>query len=241
MLISSGNARPASAVPERAADASLRSTCASHPKGCGRSRRRRARRARASASLFATTLLLGSPHILGAADAIPAVLRNKPVHVVGALYRAIAECRSALREEERWKIADAIESNARRHGYDPLFVQAMVETESMCLPTAKSPMGALGLIQVKPSTARAIAEKVGLTWSGSKSLLDPDFNVNVGLAYLNQLGEQFDDPHAAIAAYNLGPRRVEKMNGDRVKKSRYVREILHRYEQLLDARAPTES
>ncbi|MBM4266078.1 MAG: lytic transglycosylase domain-containing protein [Deltaproteobacteria bacterium] len=182
-------------------------------------------------------LLVALPRHLGAAGAIPADLRTKPVHAIASIYDAVGECRSTLSDEKRWQIADAVESNARRYGFDPLFVQAMVEVESTCSPTAKSPRGALGLIQVRPSTARAVALEAGLEWSGSQKLLEPDFNVNVGLAYLNQLGEHFDDPHVAIAAYNLGPTRVANMPESRVRKSRYVRNVLARYQHLLDQRA----
>ncbi|MDG2307609.1 MAG: transglycosylase SLT domain-containing protein [Candidatus Binatia bacterium] len=163
---------------------------------------------------------------------------TKPVHAIGMLYNALSECRRSLPEGKRWEIAETIEREARRHGYDPLFVQAMVEIESTCKPTAKSHMGALGLIQVKPATAREVAKDAGLPWEGSHSLFDPDFNIRVGLHYLNQLEERFGDPKVAIGAYNLGPTRAARLGKDRAKNTRYVKNILNRYEDLL-ARQPT--
>ena len=51
---------------------------------------------------------------------------------------------------------------------------------------------------MKPATARAVAKDAGLKWEGEHSLYDPDFNVRVGLHYLNQLEKRFGDPHTAI-------------------------------------------
>lgn len=178
-------------------------------------------------------ILLVPPRALGEAHAVPETLVAEPVHAIGLLYHALSACRRSLPEKKRWQIAETIEREARRHGYDPLFVQAMVEVESTCSPTAKSHKGAMGLIQVKPATARAVAEDAGIEWKGSHALYDPDFNVRVGLHYLNQLGERFDDPHAAIAAYNMGPTRAARLGEHRVKNSRYVKRILERYEDLL--------
>lgn len=168
---------------------------------------------------------------------MPDILVTKPVHAIGMLYNALSQCRKSLSEERRWEIAETIEREARRHGYDPLFVQAMVEVESTCKPNARSHMGALGLIQVKPATARAVAKDAGLEWKGAHSLYDPDFNVRVGLHYLNQLEERFGDPHAAIGAYNLGPTRAARLGNARAKSTRYVKKIINRYEDLL-ARQP---
>lgn len=149
------------------------------------------------------------------------------------IYEALADCRASLSEPVRWRIAKAIEEQSRRHGYDPLFVQAMIEVESTCSPTARSRRGAIGLIQLRPSTARAVAESAGIRYLGPQMLLDPVRNVELGLLYLNQLEEQLGDPHLAVAAYNLGPGRVAGMSKSFAKSARYVRKILARYEHLL--------
>lgn len=186
---------------------------------------------------LAGVVLLTAPRVPGLANAIPDILVTKPVHAVGMLYNALSECRSSLPEDRRWEIAETIEREARRHGYDPLFVQAMIEVESTCRPNARSRKGAMGLIQVKPATARAVAKDAGLPWKGAHSLYDPDFNVRVGLHYLNQLEERMGDPHAAIGAYNLGPTRAKRMGNARAKSTRYVKKIMSKYEDLL-ARQP---
>jgi hypothetical protein len=158
---------------------------------------------------------------------------DRPNPTIERLVEALARCRSSLTEEQRHEIAEAVDGTSRRHGYEPLFVQAMIEVESMCEPTARSRQGAVGLIQVQPATARALAEEAGIRWRGSLTLLDPAANVRLGILYLSQLEERFGDLHLAVAAYNLGPNRVENMSRDRARRTRYVRKVLARYRDLI--------
>jgi soluble lytic murein transglycosylase-like protein len=153
------------------------------------------------------------------------------------LFTAVSRCRPSLTRAQRSRIAEAIQQEAERHGYDPLFVMAMVEVESTCSPTANSPRGAVGLTQIKPSTARAIAKDLGVPWQGRSTLVHPVLNVRLGLGYLAQLEEQFGDPYMAMAAYNLGPGRVSSMTKHHARRSRYVRKVLARYEGLLEEHA----
>jgi hypothetical protein len=152
---------------------------------------------------------------------------------VRAIERALKDCGSKLGDKQRRRIARAIEAEARRAGYDPLFVQALVEVESTCKPTAKSPRGAVGLTQVRPATARAVARDAGMQWRGAHTLVDPELNLRLGLLYLTQLYDKFGDIHLAMAAYNAGPARAENMSRDRAKRTRYVKKILERYDDLV--------
>jgi soluble lytic murein transglycosylase-like protein len=174
---------------------------------------------------------LKRPSVRAAAKSLPLNPRLTPI------YKALSNCRASLPEGMRWRIANAIEEQSRRHGYDPLFVQAMIEVESTCSPTARSNKGAIGLIQLQPATARAVAEAAGIHWVGPQTLLDPARNVEIGLLYLSQLEEQLGDPHLAVAAYNLGPGRVAGKPKRFGESSGYVRKILNRYERLLEASA----
>lgn len=155
-----------------------------------------------------------------------------PPTPVSALYNAVSACRPSLPELDRWRIAGVILHQSELHGYDPLFVLAMVQVESTCSPTARSPKGAVGLIQIKPSTARGVAKEAGLPWLGADMLTRPTFNVQLGLRYLKSLEAQFRDPYLAVAAYNLGPARVARMPRKHARQVRYVRDILALYEDL---------
>lgn len=165
----------------------------------------------------------------------PAAVRPaaRVVNPVAMLARALADCGSRLSPNERWRIAGAIHQESQRHGYHPLFILAMVQVESTCSPKARSQDGALGLIQVKPSVGRAVAEDAGLRWRGARTLKQPAFNLHIGVRYLAQLQRHFVDPRIAVAAYNLGPNRVAHMPAARARQAAYVRKVLAAYEDLL--------
>jgi soluble lytic murein transglycosylase len=157
-----------------------------------------------------------------------------PTANVATVFAAVSQCRKGMTESERWRIAGAIHQESTKYGYDPLFIAAMVEVESQCKPTARGPKGAVGLIQIRPATARAVAKESGIPWKGDASLHDAATNLRLGVRYLWSLERRFDDPHLAIAAYNLGPTRVAGMARHRARGARYVKRVLARYRALVE-------
>jgi soluble lytic murein transglycosylase-like protein len=99
--------------------------------------------------------------------------------------------------------ADLIETVALKHGVDPELVHAVVQAESNYRVDAKSGVGARGLMQVMPATAKDF---------GIKNLYDPQNNLEAGVQYLKFLLERFDIKRA-IAAYNAGPTAVRRYRG----------------------------
>jgi len=94
---------------------------------------------------------------------------------------------------------------------DKALVHGVIRQESQFDPEARSPSGALGLMQLMPPTARETAQKLGINhqtpWLTSK----PSHNITLGAAYLQRLLTRFDNSYPlAIAAYNAGPRRVDE-------------------------------
>jgi soluble lytic murein transglycosylase-like protein len=102
---------------------------------------------------------------------------------------------------------------AARFDVDPLTILAVIQVESQFDPKAVSSAGAIGLMQLQPATARALAADLGLQWSGDDLLYDPDVNVMLGTYYLRNLFDRFGDPDAALAAYCSGPTLVEARRG----------------------------
>lgn len=151
-----------------------------------------------------------------------------PVKVVAD---ALTDCANPLSRDERWRIARVIQEESIQHGYDPLFITALVQVESGCSPTARGG-GAIGLTQLLPSTARRVAERAGVRWRGPETLKDPLANVRIGVRYLSELEAMLDCPYRAVAAYNMGPAPVLHMSTGRARRVGYVRKILTRYEQL---------
>lgn len=167
----------------------------------------------------------------------PVVLAPQPAELdhngIPALYALLSQCPARLKERERWEIAAAIDKEARHWGYDPVFVLAMVEVESGCSPRARGTHGSLGLLQMIPDTADAMAREANLPELEAASLTRPVLSLHLGLRYLAQLERDFGDPHVALAAYNMGPGRVAQIGRKRARNARYVQKILERYEELL--------
>ena len=93
-------------------------------------------------------------------------------------------------------------------GLDPAYVYGLVRQESRFIMDARSHVGASGLMQVMPATARWTAKKIGLAGFTADQLTDQDTNITIGTAYLKLALDDFDDSMPlAAAAYNAGPRR----------------------------------
>ncbi len=89
---------------------------------------------------------------------------------------------------------------------DPLWVMAIIKVESSFQPKAQSSRGALGLMQILPSTAREIAPEIGVEFQNDADLTDPDINLHLGVYYLTKLQQTFpEDDVAVLSAYNAGP------------------------------------
>lgn len=105
----------------------------------------------------------------------------------------------------RWE-ATLLEAG-ERHGVDPDLLAAMTLVESAGDPHARSPMGATGLMQVMPATAKRIAEVRGLDLDAD-DLSDPTVNIDLAAWYLAKQLEDFGEVELAVAAYNAGPNAV---------------------------------
>lgn len=129
-----------------------------------------------------------------------------------------------LREEGG--IGELVEALASRHGLDPAFVKAVIAAESAFDPRATSPKGAMGLMQLMPSTA----DKLGV-----RDPFDPEQNVEAGIRYLKALiGRFHGDLSMALAAYNAGPEAVRRWGGipPYQETRRYVATVLRLYEEF---------
>ena len=116
-----------------------------------------------------------------------------------------------LLPSERGRVARTIAREARRAGFSPEFVLAVIRVESGGDPFAVSPKGALGLMQLRPRTAEAVAHGIGVRWNGPVTLFDPVTNVRLGVAYLERLRMRYGNLAIALAAYNWGPARISEM------------------------------
>jgi soluble lytic murein transglycosylase-like protein len=167
------------------------------------------------------------PGVVRQAMAAPVVVRA-PAAVVQAPVKVAAKPKAAKKTKADAKLAqvEALAARYRKAGYkvspalarqihaaatanriDPLVAFGLVRTESGFKNSATSPVGAVGLTQLMPSTARFI--KRGVTRS---DLRNPEVNLSIGFRYLRDLIEKYDgDTELALTAYNRGPGTVDRV------------------------------
>jgi soluble lytic murein transglycosylase len=106
---------------------------------------------------------------------------------------------------------EQVMSNIAKHDLDPSVIYGVMRRESLFDPLARSKVGALGLMQLMPSTARNVARSLGLKKPQQADILDVSNNIRLGTQYFKSVLQQFDNnvPLAA-AAYNAGPRNVRR-------------------------------
>jgi soluble lytic murein transglycosylase-like protein len=130
--------------------------------------------------------------------------------------RSVASNRAGVYE-------DLIVEQARLNGVRPSLVRAVVQVESGFNPSAISPKGALGLMQLMPATARQF--HVG-------NPFNPVENVRAGVAYLKELLTRYNNKEElALAAYNAGPGAVDK-HGQSIPPYRETRSYVSRISQM---------
>ena len=118
-----------------------------------------------------------------------------------------------------------VQETAHKHRVDPNLVSAVISTESNWNTSAISRKGALGLMQLIPETALHF---------GVQNPFDPTQNVEAGVTYLSALLERYNgDLPKALAAYNAGPRAVDRWGGvpDFRETREYVRKVTSSYFQ----------
>ena len=105
---------------------------------------------------------------------------------------------------------DIVLARSQETGLDPAYVFGLIRQESRFIPDARSNVGAAGLMQLMPNTARWIARKLALDYTPDQ-IADPTVNVKLGTGYLKRVLEDFGGSQAmAAAAYNAGPNRSRR-------------------------------
>lgn len=129
----------------------------------------------------------------------------------------------------RSEINDLIDKYAEKNGLDADFVKAVIKQESGFNPEATSHCGAMGLMQLMPSTAKGL---------GVTNAYDAEQNIEGGTKYLKGLMDRFDNNKSlALAAYNAGPNAVKKYGGipPYMETQNYVKSVLGNYERMKGA------
>jgi len=166
--------------------------------------------------LLAGVLVLGAARVEGVVARKPLALPHVEVAAEAVPDLALIDSVLAKRAPElgltlRSQVGRAIAEEARRAGYDPLLVLALIDVESEFDEGAISARGARGLMQIRPSTLQFIAEREGLRLSPEEVTADPALCVRLGIRYLRSLQDRFaGDLELALMAYNGGPDRIRQ-------------------------------
>lgn len=150
-------------------------------------------------------------------------------------FRLYQEVRSQMPPQHRskaFRITQAILRESAKFGFDPVFVAAVIKTESRYNPLAIGGVGEIGLMQIRPETAFWITKKYKISLNHANELKDPVKNVIIGVAYLDYLRGNFPDKaYRYIAAYNMGPRNVRKLIAQNKKPKEYSTHIYKHYKE----------
>ncbi len=130
------------------------------------------------------------------------VFTNPPVMFQKAsAVTSVADTTGVLKNADKY--ADIIESAAKEFNVNPSLIRGIIQTESSFNPKAVSRVGAQGLMQLMPGTAKEL---------GVTDPFDPEQNIRGGTKYISQLLKRFDgDVKLAVASYNTGPGRISKL------------------------------
>lgn len=139
--------------------------------------------------------------------------------------------------EQPQNIANYIIKNAQKYNVDPVLATALIMTESAFDTTAVSNVGAIGLMQLLPTTASFIARECNVPVSNATAdLLDPYKNMALGLCYFGMLTQHYgNEEKYAIIAYNYGPGNLDRFLRRNSKLPiLYYDMVLQRYRVILD-------
>ena len=107
-----------------------------------------------------------------------------------------------------------VRERAKAEGIDPALLAAVIYQESKFRAGARSRSGAIGLMQLTPSTAKGIAARTGGTAFRISDLTDPAINIRYGSWYLRDLYEKYGSLQLALAAYNAGQGNVDRWRAE---------------------------
>ena len=115
----------------------------------------------------------------------------------------------AIRYPLPWQ--DLFETSSTAASIDPTWAYGVARSESLFMRDVRSSAGAIGLMQLMPTTGKRVAKQLQLPYAGLATLTDPAANIRLGTSYLGQMAERFGGHRVlATAAYNAGPHRVDQ-------------------------------
>lgn len=126
------------------------------------------------------------------------------------------------------RVAKAIILEANQYGMDPLFLTSVIKHESNFNPVVVGMVGEIGLMQIRPTTAKWLNDK----YKAVKivDLTHPETNIKLGAIFLNELRNKFDqNGRHYLSAYNMGPAKLRKKLKQNINPKEYVSNVMKHY------------
>lgn len=159
---------------------------------------------------------------------------SETLKVRNAFFRLIYGSGDDFRSETIMYYSKLIAENSLKNDIDPMLILAVIATESSFRRGVVSPVGAIGLMQLMPSTARYISEKTGIPGISSwRQLFNSATNISLGTAYLAYLIKLTGSVEQALVAYNIGPTVMfADIRAGRSLPMDYVYNVMNKYNEI---------
>ena len=149
------------------------------------------------------------------------------------IFKAIDDFQIGFEKEEVNKLTDVIYTESKKYKYDPMFILAIILTESSFKKGQTSSLGASGLMQVMPFIGADVSPRAGVNWEGTSTLFEPEANIKLGMHHLFEQVLKFNDIKKAIMAYNLGETRLRSIiRKNKPLPAKYLNKVLENYKML---------
>jgi soluble lytic murein transglycosylase len=151
------------------------------------------------------------------------------------ILKIIEDFQVGFKDQEVRELTRVLYDESKKYGYDPLLILALILTESQFRKGQISEMGALGLMQMKPSIGYDLCQRRGLFWKGELSLFEPAYNIQLGTLYLFELILKFKDVKKALIAYNIGENALKlRLKEGQGPPTYFLSQVLKKYKELKD-------
>jgi soluble lytic murein transglycosylase len=149
------------------------------------------------------------------------------------IMQVIEDFQIGFNDEQKQSLAAVIYDECKKYDYDPLFLLAVIYTESSFKKGQVSSKGAEGLMQIRPFVGKSLAHKLGLEYEEDQTLFEPGVNIQMGSRHLFDMILKFKDVRQAIISYNLGETALrDRLRQDRPLPKSYLNKVMENYNML---------
>lgn len=149
------------------------------------------------------------------------------------IMQVIEDFQIGFTDDEKLELADVIFEECNKYNYDPMFLMALIYTESTFKKGQTSRLGAEGLMQIRPFVGKSLADKMGINFQDDQTLFQPEVNIQMGSRHLFEMILKFKDVRQAIVSYNLGETALrDRLRNNKPLPKYYFEKVMDNYKML---------